>query len=241
MYESGNGDAPRSARRSPVAPDAPAALALGDEQRRIPVRGAAAGSTADRDARSRDGRAVDLNDRDLLARTSAGDTSAFTCLFERHYSPLCSFAEAFLPPSEAEEVVEDVFVRLWDRRQQIQAQSVRSYLYGATRNRALNRLRHLRARGRWLRAAAALDHAPAMGQPPPRVDERVYGAELGVAIDAAIEELPPRCREIFVLQRMHGLSYAEIAAAMDISVKTVENQIGRALRRLRERLVHLVD
>jgi RNA polymerase sigma-70 factor (ECF subfamily) len=131
----------------------------------------------------------------------------------------------------AEEVVQDVMLELWRRREQLDVgESPRAYLLRATRNRALNHLRHLRVEQRGAAYAAGPTEAPPQGV------SAVVEDELAAALGAAVAELPARCREVFELSRVQGLAYAEIARALDISVKTVENQMGKALRVLRVRL-----
>ncbi|HEU4589181.1 MAG TPA: RNA polymerase sigma-70 factor [Gemmatimonadales bacterium] len=179
----------------------------------------------------------------LFARVRAGDEAAFVTLFERYYDPLCAFARGYVASAEeAEEVVEDVFVRCWTLRAKLDIrESVKAYLYTATRNHALNRLRRARAWTRWLAGRRAGDAVPGMGQHAPDAEDALHAADFAAAIDAAIAELPERCRQVFTLHRAHGLTHAEIAATMRIAPKTVENQLGRALKLLRARLARYFD
>jgi RNA polymerase sigma-70 factor (ECF subfamily) len=178
----------------------------------------------------------------LLAQMRAGEGNAFAALFSRYYDALCAFASGYTASrAEAEEVVEDVFVRLWELREQLEVrESLKSYLYTATRNRALNRLRDKRAETRRLEEASADATAPGMGQPGPGIDQEVEAEEFARAVERAVEQLPPRARQVFLLHRQHGLTYAEIAAALEISPKTVENLLGRALKHLRARLARFL-
>ena len=127
--------------------------------------------------------------------------------------------------------MQDVLLEVWRRREQLGAEdSPRAYLIRSARNRALNHLRHLRVQQK---------SAPYVGgrtEDAPEGASRLVEAELDAAVRVAVAELPPRCREVFELSRVHGLSYAEIARSLEISVKTVEAQMGKALRTLRERL-----
>jgi RNA polymerase sigma-70 factor (family 1) len=181
---------------------------------------------------------VSSDDRMLLAQMSAGEAHAFAALFSRYYDALCAFANGYTASrSEAEEVVEDVFVRLWELREHLEVRaSLKSYLYTATRNRALNRLRDQRAEGRRLEEARFDSAPPGMGQPKPSLEEEMQATEFARAVARAVEQLPPRTRQVFLLHRQHGLTYAEIATALEISPKTVENLLGRALKHLRAHL-----
>jgi len=136
----------------------------------------------------------------------------------------------------AEELVQDVMLELWKRRETLaEESSPQAYLFQATRNRALNHIRHARIER--------------LGEPhatrPEAVDSTAHSLvveeEMHVAVKKAVDRLPDRCREVFVLSRTHGLKYAEIATALGISIKTVEAQMGKALKTLREELAPWID
>lgn len=172
----------------------------------------------------------------LLTRMRAGDTSAFETFFRRYYDGLYRFAFDILGRRElAEEVVQDVFARIWVRRTEwVVTGTVQNYLYGAVRNGAIALIRHgrhERSHAEGVRAVPA--PRSAAFATPDRIAER---HELRDALHAAILELPERTREAFLLNRQHNLSYPEVAAVMQISVKGVEYHIGAALRLLRIRL-----
>jgi RNA polymerase sigma-70 factor (ECF subfamily) len=173
-----------------------------------------------------------LSDRDLLDLLRGGDQGAFQQIFRTYYGRLVGLAGALVRDAAAgEEIVQDVMLELWRRRETLVIETtLQAYLFRATRNRALNVLRHARVE----RRAAPLVRADATA--PARADENIAEAEIQQALETAVAALPDRCREAFELSRVHGLSYAEIARVMDVSVKTVEAQMGKALRLLRERL-----
>ena len=177
---------------------------------------------------------------DRLAAIRAGDETAFEAVFRDHYEGLCTFASRMVGSDEAaEEIVQTVMLRFWEQRETIQVSgTLAGYLYGAVRNSALMHLRRKRLERRWQEEAAAEGATPLMGERPPQPEEWTRLAELTAAIQDAIQQLPPRCREAFLLRREHRLSYAEIAQIMSISPKTVEVQIGAALKALREQLGH---
>ena len=173
-----------------------------------------------------------MTDSELLARLKRGDTSAFDTIFRTWYGPLVGTAERMLRDrAVAEELVQDVMLELWRRRETLSADgSAQAYLFQATRNRVLNHLRHLRIEQR------SEPEIRGEGASSPHADSALVHEELDVAVQKAVQSLPDRCREVFELSRVHGLKYAEIAKTLGISVKTVEAQMGKALRTLRERL-----
>jgi RNA polymerase sigma-70 factor (ECF subfamily) len=131
----------------------------------------------------------------------------------------------------AEEIVQDVMLELWKRRETLaDDSSPQAYLFQSTRNRSLNHLRHERV------AKEAEPYATKSEIVEPKAHSRMVEEEMRVAMRRAVDSLPDRCREIFELSRTNGLKYLEIAAMLGISVKTVEAQMGKALRVLREEL-----
>lgn len=173
-----------------------------------------------------------MDERELLSRLKTGDQEAFDAMFRAHYPHLVAFAQGLLRDrATAEDVAQEVMLELWRRREDVAiTESLRAYLLRATRNRALNQVRHANVRKRAEPQLMSEDSVNATG-----TSELVAG-ELKDAIVAAIAELPPGCREVFEMSRGRGLRYAEIATTLGISVKTVESQMGKALRHLRTRL-----
>ncbi len=169
-----------------------------------------------------------------FAPIAAGDRSAFEALFRVHYRPLCAFAMGYVKePDAAEDLVQDLFFRLWlDREKVTITTSTKAYLYASVRNRCLNAVKS-GARMRVLNEEAH-DRAPEDERTEDEHTERI------ARVQAAIELLPEERRRIFKLSRYEGLKYHEIAARLGISVKTVENQMGSALKSLRVELADLV-
>lgn len=173
-----------------------------------------------------------MNERELLDRLRRGDDAAYEAIFRQWYAPMVATTSALLRDrGPAEEVVQDVLLELWRRRESLTFEtSLRAYLFQSARNRALNYLRRQRVEARGESTIAA-------GLPTPEAaDSEVREGELNVAIQEAIAGLPDRCREVFELSRVRGLKYTEIATELGISVKTVEAQMGKALRVMREKL-----
>lgn len=169
-----------------------------------------------------------------FAPIAAGDRAAFEALFRVHYRPLCAFAMGYLKDMDkAEDLVQDLFFRFWlDRAKVNVTTSVKAYLYTSVRNRCLNAL----TAGAKVRALNE--------EVDDRLDEEERSedehAERIARVQAAIEALPEERRKVFKLSRYEGLKYHEIAARLGISVKTVENQMGSALKFLRQELKDLV-
>ena len=173
-----------------------------------------------------------MDDGDLLRRIQAGDEAAYDTVFRAWYPVLVRVATAIVHDQDAaEELAQDVMVQMWNRRHVVDVDTpLKAYLLRAVRNRALNHLRHLKVR------RESEPDVEATYNEPLSADMPVAGTELAAAAKVAVTQLPPRCREIFELSRVDGLKYAEIAEALDISQKTVEAQMGKALKILRERL-----
>lgn len=174
-------------------------------------------------------------DQELTAGVASSDRSAFRALFERYNVPLHRFLVRLGVATEiAEDILQDVFVGLWNSRARLDpARSVRAYLYRACRNRAAN---HFRNRAR--RSDASVEMSP---DHEPAPDDALAFVLLRDRVNEAIATLPERRRVVFELCFMSGLSYKEAAAALDISPKTVENQMGHALKTIREYLQPYLD
>jgi len=162
------------------------------------------------------------------------DVADFEKLFKSHYSQLCSYANLFLnDPDASEDIVQEVFFKLWKNRAELSINTtIKSYLFRAVRNGCLNVIDHLSIRD----AYKVFNEEDINRSQENPIDETVV-SELEQRIKETIDQLPTERRKIFILSRYEGLKYREIAEQLNISVKTVENQMYQALRFLREKLV----
>ena len=161
-----------------------------------------------------------------------GDAGSFEKLFNHYCQSLINFSRRYVWDKQiAENIVQDIFVRVWTNRSNLDpSKSIKSYLFTSVKNESLKHLRHLDVEQRSVEKIAQStieENSP---------DRNLDRSELEENIKHAISELPEKCREIFSMSRFDNLKYAEIAEILDISVKTVETQMGRALKKLRDRL-----
>lgn len=172
------------------------------------------------------------SDVQLFDALRRGESVALDELFRRYYVELCRTAVRFVTdPAAAEDVVQETFTRLWTRRDRLgdTPDAVGAYLRRAVRNRSLN---YLRDRKRIpVDDGEVPETAADLGQLPGAALEH---AETRDRITRAIDRLPERCRLVFVMSKIENMSHREIAEGLDISVKTVENQMTRAYKFLRE-------
>ena len=169
---------------------------------------------------------------EILAQLSAGDELAFAAVFRSWYAPLVRFAARVIGDrARAEEVVQDTLLQLWRRRASLDPSgTVQAWLFHAVRNRALNVIRHDGIIARTEPKLVTAHRRRHDQNERSDADIALAEAELHLAIDAAVGALPPRCREVFILSRRHGLRQTQIAARLGISLKAVEANMTRALR-----------
>jgi RNA polymerase sigma-70 factor, ECF subfamily len=156
-------------------------------------------------------------------------------LFRAHFTALCYFARKYIPDHDAsKEIVHTVFVNIWEKKEEFDFDKpAKSYLFTAVYNRCMNYIRDQKK-------FVAHDDLSIIKESADNIlnNDHLEAAELESRIWNIINSLPEKCREIFILNRFEGNKYAEIAEKLNISVKTVETQMSKALKTLRD---HLVD
>lgn len=165
----------------------------------------------------------------LLEQLKLGDRKAFTILFDYYYTGLVVYADRHLQDIElAEDIVQSVFVRLWENRQSIKSSSIRYYLASAVKNNCIDLIRKKETQEKYARRQLS-------GEFESGADFWAE-SELEQMIEKSINNLPPRCAEIFRMSRFEGLKTHEIAEKLQLSNRTVETQISNALKVLRKDL-----
>lgn len=181
-------------------------------------------------------------DRVLIEGIRRGSESAFTELVSNYYAPLCQFVKSVTSSNDyVEEAVDDVFMSIWENRgESVPLDAIPQYLFAAARNNALMHIRSSMRREKREEAYVA----DLTISSPTATDQALFG-ESGSHSDRIdllnkiVATLPPRCREIFVLRWTGHLSYTDIAKVMEISAKTVENQLVIAIRKIRDEAKNL--
>jgi len=158
-----------------------------------------------------------------------GDKGIFGELFSDYYVPLCRWCSKYVSdPQDAEEIVQDTFVNLWEKRGELQiGVSLNAYLYRSVANRALNHQNHLKVR------KAHNDYTLASGEGYAFSSDELENEELQSRYESALAAMPEKRRKAFEMSRKDGLKYNEIAERLNVSVKTVEAHLSKALEDLR--------
>lgn len=172
-----------------------------------------------------------MDDNLLFQKIQSGDSKAFEQLFKENYVRLVAFANTFVHEiSSSESIVQNIFVKLWEKRKQYQITSLKGYLMVAVRNSCQNEIKRLQHERTYKQTISN-----------ELITEEANYSDSGVMdkITQTINQLPEQRKKIFKLNRMDGLKYREIAERLNISQKTVEVQMGKALKYLRENLLEL--
>jgi RNA polymerase sigma-70 factor (family 1) len=173
---------------------------------------------------------VENPDLEILAGIKKGDEKAFDYLFNIYYDDLCNYAVTIIKDGDlSEDIVQNIMADLWINRQKVSIHSsLRSYLFRSVYNASIDHLRHIRSREKFLSDSVFEDSSS--------FESTVEYQELTKRINDVIETLPEQCKVIFRLSRFENLKYREIAQKLNISENTVDTQIRRALKKLRESL-----
>lgn len=173
------------------------------------------------------------SDPDIVQAIRQGNEAAFESTFRKYYAKLCRYAFSLVKDEdEAEEIVQTVFVNIWDKRTELAITlSLKSYLYRAVHNYCLNRIKHEQVRAVH-KEYTEYFHPKSHDS----VTEVIHASELEDKIENAVSALPEQCQKVFRMSRFEEMKYQEIADMLGISIKTVENQIGKALKVLRIQL-----
>ena len=172
-------------------------------------------------------------DIEIIKRIGQGDKAQFESLFRSSYASLVSYAKTLIKDHDsAEEIVQDLFFRLWHDRDKIKIESsLNGYLFRSVHNRCLHWIEHKKVMER---------HVNEMGymqtESPEIATDTLIHKDLQAKVAEILERLPERCGKIFLMNRFEGLKYAEIAKKLSVSVKTVEANMGRALKEFRKAL-----
>ena len=177
---------------------------------------------------------MEEKDTQLISLLGTRNEAAFEQVFKTHFKALHAYACTILKDDDlAEEMVQNVFVKLWERKENLTISgSVTAYLYKAVYNESLNSLKHQK-----VKSAYQSHLSYSMKNETDNAAKRISLQELELRLQKALNELPEQCRAIFQMSRFEELRYREIADRLGISIKTVENQMGKALKLLRLKLI----
>jgi RNA polymerase sigma-70 factor, ECF subfamily len=169
-------------------------------------------------------------ENELLEKALKGDTAAFEKIYRSYVKELCSFAAYSVKSFDAaEDIVQKLFLILWERRDSIRVDGIlKTYLFTSVRNLSLNYLKH-----RTIDRNNSEKYSMRFSVPTATPHEIVEQQEMDVLITQALEKMPERCRIVFILSRYFNMKYAEIAEILEISVKTVDAQMVKAVKSLR--------
>ena len=172
-----------------------------------------------------------IKERELVERVQQGDQTAFELLFRFYYPGLVVYATQFtVDRSEAEEIVQDFFVRFWQKHSYIKSsESLKNYFFSCVKNSSLNLLKHKKIEVSYIQKLQQLSESENLTYHP----DLFIVSELQEKIESAIALLPEKCREVFIMSRIQGLKNEEIASILDLSKRTVETQISKAIKVMR--------
>ncbi|GAA4780098.1 RNA polymerase sigma-70 factor [Olivibacter ginsenosidimutans] len=179
----------------------------------------------------------DLSDDELFVLLKEGSAPAFEMLYRRYWKEMLVVASYRVPRiADAEEIVQDIFVSLWDRRRDLSIQcSIRTYLASAIKYQVIKLIDKENHKRQYL---SSLKNHPAMDD---STNEKIAFSELQSQLAAYVSELPEKCRLVYQLKKEQGLSQKQIAIHLHIAEKTVEAHLLKAMKVLRSKLAHLIS
>lgn len=179
-----------------------------------------------------------VNNSFFINRLKKGENTAYETLFRLYFDRLFYFAKSYLEDEdEAKEITQNVFFKFWKKRASLNIDSnLNAYLFRMTKNECLDYFKHQKVKANYhdviQRERASLNQTSLQDHP----DLLLIESELEEKVNQILNELPPRCKQIFIKSRFEGLKYKEISSEMNISIRTVEHQIAKALRLFRREL-----
>ena len=175
-----------------------------------------------------------MSELKAIESTSFSNSATFENLFKSYYNGLCNYAyKLLLNQDEAEDMVQQVFSKIWEKRNDLNAESsVKSYLYRATYNQCVNEMK------RKEKFNSLEDENVLQKIDLTNTEEITDASELEQSIEKGLANLPEKCRAVFVLSRYEDMKYKEISEFLGIYIKTVENHMGKALKMMR---IHLTE
>lgn len=171
-----------------------------------------------------------VQETNLITQIREGNQKAFEMVFNDFYTPLVNYSNTIVKnQNDAEDIVQQLFITVWQKRSDLEkVDSLRNYLYRSVYNASLNRVKQQAVRTNYAKEQ--------MRVVSDKYETNIVHKELQQKINEAIEKLPEQCAKVFKLSRFNEMKYQEIADELNISVKTVENHMGKALKLMRELL-----
>lgn len=170
--------------------------------------------------------------KEVIHQFRSGNEDAFEQIFHAYYKALVHYAKTILKDmDDSEDIVQQVFVSVWENRLKIEIHtSLRALLYKSVHNACLNKIKQQQVRSVYAKEVIQLHNEQGITQ------DTIQQKELQHKIEAAMDMMPEQCAKIFKMSRFEQMKYQEIADALNLSVKTIENQMGKALKIMREQL-----
>lgn len=172
-----------------------------------------------------------ISEQEIIKQLKTDDKTAMQLLFERHYQSVCNrIFKLIKDKATVEDIAQIIFIKIWEKRHKLQIQtSLGAYLHRMAFNETIS---YIRKHKKHMHEEITVQMSPSIDSS----EQQLLDTELNKHITKAINKLPNRCRLIFQLSRFEELTYKEIAAKLDISIKTVENQMGKALKLMRSNM-----